>query len=112
MQTVPSKSAPLVTENKLFGFFGTCQFNYGLSDSDLAILFDRAGQQLLLSGKFGDRVAVMEFLDGRLGRHFSHGLSFHVGGPAATLDQLTSAISAELEVNGKQWLKWFRRISR
>lgn len=111
MQILTSRSAPLVSENLSWGFFGTSQNFSGLSDSATATLYDRAGQQLLLSGQFGDRDAVVEFLDSRLGRHFADALTFHVSG-RPTLDQLTAAVAVELTKSLAHWVKWNRKFSR
>jgi len=101
----------IVSQTTSWGFFGSSETNYGLSDADLAILFQRAGEQIVAAGLVANAEQAVEFLDGRLGWHFSDALSFHVVG-LPTLDQLTAAVAVELQKQLPMWKKWLRTFNR
>lgn len=65
------------SKNKEWGFYGTMQRNYGLSDFEVSELFDYAAKLLVTRFDYSDLDEPRTLLDDRWGRHYADFLSFH-----------------------------------
>lgn len=82
------------TNNRRFGFYGTCMMNYGLNQMECEELFDQAEKMVEKKFDVSEEIAG-RLLDAPFGRHFADHLSFHgakSGDPASVNDSLPKAL--------------------
>jgi hypothetical protein len=101
------KQAKLYKSNNLeWGFFGTSQRNYDLSESQTEIFFDFAVRELnklsvsnylKTTHQTQEKLFPIDYLDSRYGRHLSDSISFHIP-QNCTLDQLKIGFKKALKV--------------
>lgn len=90
------------SQNKVWGFYGTTQTNYGIADSVMDQVYDAAAKALTnMLGVSIDEARV--FLDSKYGRHFSDELSFHGAKAGVSEPKLVEIIEETIEE--AHWVK-------
>jgi len=92
------------TTNIEWGFFGTSKRNYDLRNSQTEELYNWTAKKLMKEIKVSEAV-VVQFLDSKMGRHFSDALSFFVSAKELEICELTKAVELFLKSNQKNWLQ-------